>query len=133
MCNSTAISPIWKKAILATDIFGETRRGDVPWSLLSMAGGSNRLRGYYEGRFRDKSIISIQAEIRQRLFGRNGMVAWIAAGNVFPEFSDFSINQTLISYGIGYRWEFKKRINIRLDYGIGKDQSGFYFGINEVF
>mgnify|MGYP000933582411 CR=1 FL=1 len=28
--------PIWKKAILATDVYGETRRGDVPWSLMAI-------------------------------------------------------------------------------------------------
>lgn len=100
---------------------------------MAEAGGSNRLRGYYEGRFRDKNYLALQAEIRQRIYGRNGAVVWIGAGNVFPGFSAFSFNQTLISYGIGYRWEFKKRVNIRLDYGRGKDQSGFYFGINEVF
>lgn len=41
--------------------------------------------------------------------------------------------ETLPSYGLGYRWEFKNRVNIRLDYGIGKGQSSFYFNINEVF
>ena len=41
--------------------------------------------------------------------------------------------ETLPSYGLGYRWEFKNRVNIRLDYGIGKGQSSFYFNINEAF
>ncbi|RFS18736.1 hypothetical protein DVR12_27215 [Chitinophaga silvatica] len=125
--------PVWNKCILATDVFAETKQGEVPWALMSLLGGANRLRGYYEGRFRDKSQVALQAELRQKVFGRNGVVAWIAAGNIFPELSQFALNQTLISYGIGYRWEFKRRINLRLDYGIGKDQSGFYFGINEVF
>lgn len=41
--------------------------------------------------------------------------------------------ETLPCYGLGYRWEFKNRVNIRLDYGIGKGQSSFYFNINEAF
>jgi hypothetical protein len=34
------------------------------------------------------------------------------------------------------RWlpfEFKPRVNIRLDYGIGKGSSGFYFQVGEAF
>lgn len=40
----------------------------------------------------------------------------------------------LLNYGLGYRWEFKKNVNVRLDYGLGKaGQSGFIFNINEAF
>ncbi|WP_167019093.1 BamA/TamA family outer membrane protein [Chitinophaga sp. Cy-1792] len=124
---------VWKNCILATDLLAESNTSNVPWTLMPEAGGSNRLRGYFEGRFRDDKFLTGQVELRQKIYGRNGAVVWFGAGNVFPEFSALSFNQTLISYGIGYRWEFKRRINIRLDYGMGKDQSGFYFGINEVF
>lgn len=124
---------LWKGAVLATDLYGEERSGDVPWSLLGEAGGSSRLRGYYEGRFRDKNYVAAQVELRQRIYNRSGVAVWVGGGNVFPRFNEFEFHQSLISYGIGYRWEFKKRVNIRLDYGRGKDQSGFYFGINEVF
>ena len=44
------------------------------------------------------------------------------------------MQSTLPNYGIGYRWEFKNRVNVRLDYGFGKKgQSGFLFNINEAF
>ena len=124
---------LWKGGVLATDLYAEERSGDVPWSLLAEAGGSSRLRGYYEGRFRDKNYLAAQVELRQRIYGRSGMVLWVGGGNVFPGFNNVELSQSLISYGIGYRWEFKKRVNIRLDYGRGKDQSCFYLGINEVF
>ncbi|MCW3464599.1 BamA/TamA family outer membrane protein [Chitinophaga nivalis] len=123
---------LWQGAVLATDLYAEEHSGDVPWSFLAEAGG-NRLRGYYEGRFRDKNFVAVQAELRQKIYRRSGAVVWIGAGNVAPSFREWTLRQSLISYGIGYRWEFKKRINIRLDYGRGKDQNGFYFGINEVF
>ena len=35
-------------------------------------GGSTRMRGYYEGRYRDKQMIEIQAELRQKIYGRSG-------------------------------------------------------------
>ena len=45
--------------------------------------------------------------------------------------SDWS--QTLPNYGIGFRWELKKEVNVRLDYGFGKKTSGFLLSINEAF
>ena len=40
----------------------------------------------------------------------------------------------VVEVGVGYRWEFKKNVNVRLDYGFGKSgQSGFLFNINEAF
>ena len=97
-------------------------------------GGSTRMRGYYEGRYRDKQMIEIQAELRQKIYGRSGIAVWVGAGNVFPSLNKFNPAHTLPNYGIGYRWEFKKRVNVRLDYGFGKKgQNGFLFSINEAF
>ena len=124
---------LWKGAVLATDLYAEERSGNVPWSLMAEAGGSSRLRGYYEGRFRDKNYLAAQVELRQKVYNRSGLAFWVGGGNVFPRLNELELHQSLVSYGMGYRWEFKKRVNIRLDYGRGKDQSGFYFGINEVF
>ena len=42
-------------------------------------------------------------------------------------------NLTLPNGGIGYRWEFKKGINVRLDYGLSKNGGGFIFSLNEAF
>lgn len=39
----------------------------------------------------------------------------------------------LPSAGVGYRFEFKPRVNVRLDYGVGKGSSGFYFQVGEAF
>lgn len=65
---------------------------------------------------------------------RNGVVVWIGAGTVFNKFSALCMDRVLPNYGIGYRWEFKKNVNVRLDYGFGKNgQSGFIFNINEAF
>lgn len=124
---------LWKGAILASEAQGMFNYGNTPWSMVARLGGSYRMRGYYEGRYRDNDMIQVQAELRQRIYNRHGMAAWIGAGNVFPEMNKFKWSQTLPSYGFGYRWEFKNRINVRLDYGIGKGETGFYFNINEAF
>lgn len=125
---------LWEGAILAFDLNGEFNYGKVPWNMLATLGGSSRMRGYYEGRYRDKNSIEAQIELRQHIWHRNGIALWVGAGNVFPSFDRFQWNHTLPNYGIGYRWEFKDRVNIRIDYGFGKKgQSGFIFNINEAF
>ena len=98
-----------------------------------MTGSSRMMRGYYEGRYRDRMFVGAQVELRQRVWRRNGVVVWAGAGNVFHDFDKFKTKQTLPTFGIGYRWEFKNRVNVRLDYGIGKGESAFYFNINEAF
>ena len=124
---------VWKDAILASELYSECNAPTTPWSMLARMGGSRRMRGYYEGQYNDNYMITLQAEIRQRIWRRIGVVAWGGAGNVFHCFNDFKWDQTLPNYGIGLRWEFKKRVNIRIDYGFGKKTSGFLFNINEAF
>ena len=73
-------------------------------------------------------------ELRQHVWRRNGIVVWAGAGEVFPSFDKLMMRRILPSFGIGYRWEFKKNINIRLDYGRGRfNESNFIFAINEAF
>ena len=124
---------MWKGAILASQLQGTFNYGDTPWSMVSLMGGSYAMRGYYEGRYRDNDLIQFQVEYRQKIYNRHGITAWGGAGNVFPDMDKFKWKQTLPTYGIGYRWEFKNRVNVRLDYGFGKGVSAFYFGINEAF
>ena len=91
------------------------------------------MRGYYEGQFRDKNIVEGQLELRQHIKGRHGAVVWVGFANVFPEFDRLQIRHTLPNGGIGYRWEFKQRVNIRLDLGFTRDGANFSFNINEAF
>ena len=39
----------------------------------------------------------------------------------------------LMSYGVGYRFQVKDRVNLRLDYAIGENESMVYFNVNEAF
>lgn len=126
-------SRLWKGAVIASDFNGTFNYGDTPWSMVALLGGSHQMRGYYEGQYRDNNMLEAQVELRQKIYNRHGIAVWAGAGNVFPKMSKFQWNETLPSYGVGYRWEFKKRVNVRLDYGIGKGQSSFYFNINEAF
>ncbi len=131
--TASTFHPLWKDAILAANVHARFTYGDTPWGLMSTLGGSYNMRGYYEGRFRDKSEIDACIELRQHIWRRNGIVAWLGAGSVFPDFSSMRLRHILPNYGIGYRWEFKHFINVRLDLGFGRGQTGFIFSINEAF
>ena len=91
------------------------------------------MRGYYQGRYTDNDMITVQVELRQRIWRRIGCAVWGGAGNVFPSLGRFDWSQTLPNYGAGFRWELKKRVNVHLDYGFGKKTSGFLLNINEAF
>lgn len=129
-----AYQKVWKGAILAEDFRTMLNFGNPSWGMMALLGNSNSMRGYYEGRYRDKHKIEAQVELRQHIWKRNSLTAWVGAGTVFSKFSNIRSRHILPNYGLGYRWEFKKNVNVRLDYGFGKaGQSGFLFSINEAF
>lgn len=124
---------VWRDGILAFDLYGEYNSRGTPWPMLARMGGTYRMRGYYQGRYADNGMATLQIELRQRIWRRIGCVVWGGAGNVFPSFDRFDWAKTLPNYGVGLRWELKKRMNVRLDFGLGRKTSGFMFNINEAF
>lgn len=124
---------LWKGAVLAGELHGKFNYGHTPWALMSEIGSNDRMRGYYEGRYRDKNLIEGQIELRQHIKGRNGIVVWAGLANAFPNFDAIAWRKTLPNVGLGYRWEFKKGINVRIDYGFTKNGGGLIFNINEAF
>ena len=122
----------WRDAVLAGQVTAMFNFGSPSWAMMSLLGNSDNMRGYYKGRYRDKHSATVQVELRQRLYRRFGFVLWGGAGSVFHDGATF--RHWLPNYGLGLRWEFRRRVNVRLDYGFGhKGQSGFLFNINEAF
>ena len=124
---------LWKGAILAGELHGIFNYGHTPWAFMAEVGTNDRMRGYYAGRYNDKNLIEGQIELRQHIKGRSGVVAWVALANAFADFDHIAWRRTLPNAGVGYRWEFKKRINIRIDYGFTRNGGGLIFNINEAF
>lgn len=131
-----------KGSTLAWQVKSRYSHGDVPWTDLSMIGTPFDLRGYTWGRYRDYSSVFMLAEYRY-MFGRKkpnsrgemcgpfGFVVWGGTGSVAQNYGDFS--NWLPNAGVGIRIELVKRMNLRIDYGIGKDTNAFYFSFNEAF
>lgn len=124
---------VWKGGILAVGVNGKFNYGNVPWGMLASFGGSSTMRGYYDGRYRDKIEMDAVVELRQHVWRRNGVAVWAGAGTVSPSLDAMSWRKVLPCVGAGYRWEFKKRCNVRLDFGIGRGETSFIFNINEAF
>lgn len=124
---------LWKDCVLALDLYGEFNSQGTPWPMLARLGGNQRMRGYYKGQYTDNDMVTLQMELRQRVWRRIGCVVWGGAGNVFPSPGRFDWSKTLPNYGLGLRWELKKRVNVRVDYGFGKKTSGFLLSVNEAF
>ena len=126
--------PVWRGGLLAFDLYGKFNSKDIPWPLREELGSDkSRMRGYYGGRYIDCCNASAQIELRQHILGRLGCVAWGGAGTVFPSLKCFSAREILPNFGLGIRFEFKHRMNIRLDYGFGKNASGLVVQFTEAF
>ena len=124
------------KHVLAFQGRGVFETGDVPFRELAWFGGHRNMRGFYEGRFRDKNMVLAQAEYRLHFAKRHGVVLFGSAGQVSPEIDDLAFDRNHYGTGIGYRFMLnpKDRINIRVDYAVGTGgTSGLYFAIGEAF
>ena len=122
------------RQVLAVQVYGQFHTGAVPFRELAPLGGIQLLRGYYEGRYRDRQLVAVQAEYRAPLWRRLGFVTFIGVGDVADKVSEF--DRALVAGGAGLRFTFnrRERLNVRADYGVGLGGSGgFYFSIGEAF
>ena len=110
--------------------------GFVPFRELAYFGGHRGMRGFYEGRFRDNSMLFGQAEYRFHFAKRHGMTLFGSVGQVASDLNKFESNGNKYAGGLGYRFMLntKEKINIRVDYAVGTGgTSGLYFAIGESF
>lgn len=133
LLNYRIYQPVSRVTLIAAEVYSQSVFGDAPWYDYSQLGDDERMRGYYSGQYRDNHFLATQVEIRHTLEGRHGVVAWVGAGNVAKDYRQLFDTTWLPTLGLGYRFAFKARINIRLDLGFGKESMGFYFQVNEAF
>lgn len=110
--------------------------GDPPFNYMALLGGHRLMRGYYEGKYRDRNMMGAQVEYRAPLLlWKFGLVAFAGTGMVADRVRNFDVKNLLYSYGGGVRFMFsrKEQIQLRVDYGRGKNTSGLYILIQESF
>ena len=124
-----------EKNRLAAQFFTESMAGEVPFISQALIGGTQRMRGFYEGRYRDNHAAMVQAEYRRHLVGRFGAVAFAGVGTVAPRYGGLSLSHMRYTYGAGLRVALDRedRINVRIDMGVGNGQPAWYITIGEAF
>jgi hypothetical protein len=101
-----------------------------------MLGGSNNLRGLYQGRFRDDNMTTLIGEYRIHLYKRFSTCIFGGIGDVYKKLKDVTANSFKHAYGAGFRVAIlpKEKLNIRIDYGFSdKHNKGLYFTVGECF
>ena len=121
-----------EKGVLALQSWWTFTSGVAPFQHLALIGGSDQMRGYFEGRYRDNLAMVQQAEYRFPVYRNLGMVVFAHGGQVAQQFSEYKIKNLRYGGGIGFRYKISNDgLNIRLDFAFG-DQKAIYFGLNEV-
>ncbi|WP_158861523.1 BamA/TamA family outer membrane protein [Lunatibacter salilacus] len=135
---SIDIRDYWKlgeNATWANQFVAQFSAGSVPYRVLPTLGGPLLHRGYYQGRFRDNHFMVLQSEFRQHVIGRVGFVLFGSIGRVYPNIRTELFEELHVAAGGGLRFRVSKkdRTNVRFDYSITPDSSGFYIYFAESF
>jgi outer membrane protein assembly factor BamA len=129
--------PVFSSHVVALRAVGRASSGSPPFDLQPQLGGDVLLRGYFQGRFRDRHLMAFQGEYRAPLVWRIGVASFVAAGQVAGALGDFGFDRFKLSAGGGLRFQLSEQegLNIRADYGWGFDvgSGGFYLSLGEAF
>ena len=122
--------------VIATNVNSQVVSGDAPFYALSSLGfGEGGLRGYTQGRYRDKVALTAQAEGRWHDDGRFGATVFGGFGQVAPTLGDLGDALVLPAGGVGLRYQLTRNypMHMRFDYAWGKNDNLFYFSVAEAF
>ena len=133
--DARAFQRIGRRQILATMLFGDFIRGEAPYPQLPNIGSLKRMRGYYEGRYRDYQLSMLQMEDRirvHRLFALSvfGSIAYMNNAQFDLKEPGWHVAGGL---GLRYFWNPASRTTIRLDMALGSGKPLFYLAVGEAF
>lgn len=118
----------------AVQAYVEAVVGEAPFELLPLLGGSSRMRGYREGRFRDKVYWTTQAEYRLPLWWRLKATAFMTAGEVGPRLGSPLFNEVEVAVGAGGRFRLTEDgVHGRLDVAYSPTGFEIYMSLGEAF
>jgi outer membrane protein assembly factor BamA len=127
--------PLFGTHVLAFQGLFQTVSGTPPFRHYPKMGGSNIMRGYYIGRYRDKNLAAVQAEYRLPVVWRFGIVGFAGLGGVSDRMGGFRWKDFRYSFGVGLRFKIfpSEGTNLRVDFAFGENSSGIYFTALESF
>lgn len=126
---------VFSRHVLALQESVNMTAGSVPFPWLSMLGGPSVMRGFIQGRYRDKHSIFFQMEYRVPLFWRLSVAGFVGYGDVADKLNRFRLIDFKAAGGLGIRLQVNREsgTNVRLDFGFAKGSFGVYAMINEAF
>lgn len=109
--------------------------GDVPFQFLPSVGGDGPMRGVLEGRYRDITALTAQAEYRLPINRRFGVVGFFSGGNVGDSLGDVDFSDPVLGGGIGFRVALntEQRLNLRIDIAYSEAGIAPYVNMREAF
>ena len=124
---------IFKNKILAFQGVVGVNSEEAQFQLLHQLG--SYLRGYTQTRFMDKNLIAVRAEFRMPITNLFGLVFFTGIGEVFHKFEMMSVDGIKPAAGLGIRYLLlpEQIVYVRIDYGIGKDDTSFDINLMEAF
>ena len=125
----------YKKNILALNAYSIYSNTDVPFFQMGLLGGQKKMRGFYEGRYRDNNVLVFQAEYRRHLFWLLGVTVFADIGQVAHRYTAFNSKHWRYTYGAGIRLMLDKaqKTNLRIDFAVGDGKILPYFTVFEAF
>ncbi|MDZ4699130.1 MAG: BamA/TamA family outer membrane protein [Rhodothermales bacterium] len=120
--------------ILAVQLQGLAVAGGAPFQLYPEVGGSELLRGYAQGRYKDRLVLALQAEYRLWVYGPVGFALFGSAADVQPAVRHLLSDPFILSGGAGLRFLMNEQgVNFRVDYAWGRDGGALYISVGEAF
>jgi outer membrane protein assembly factor BamA len=124
-----------KDDVVATQFFVNLNEGSVPFRDMADVGGSSTMRGYYRGYYRYKNLYAWQTEYRFMVHKYFGFAVWGGLATLSEKWSRPFNHAVKPNFGIGLRLRINQadKLNLRADYGFGKNQQGLYLDASEAF
>jgi hypothetical protein len=133
--NARRYQGLGRRQVIAFQLHLDIMEGRVPFSLLPGLGGGSLLRGYYQGRHRDKSLALLQTEYRFPIWKRLGGDVFASGGTVAPDPAALPEGSLRAAAGAGLRIRLNREgVNLRVDVAFNREgNSSQYLNFMEAF
>jgi hypothetical protein len=128
--------PIAKENSFGYQFFTHITNGNVPLRELPRVGSHALMRGYFGGRYRNKSLTAAQGEYRFQVWKWIHASVFTAGGFTASNPGDYQLQDFLWTGGAGLRLLINKknRMFVRMDYARNSTYGGaFYLRLNDAF
>jgi len=136
MVDYRKFHPIAKENSFGYQFFTHITNGNVPLRELPRVGSHALMRGYFGGRYRNKSLTAVQSEYRFQVWKWIHASVFTAGGFSASTPGDYQLQDFLWTGGAGLRLLINKknRMFLRMDYARNSTFGGaFYLRLNDAF